>query len=407
MKERKIVIFSSIVPPEPSGSGLRAWRHAKYINEQEELFCLATKTQERLANLNGVNLVRICRAFNMTGRCNVRYGRVGTVLRECLDLLCEPIAWITFFAVNRRRFSLIHVFGVGRDALWCTVIGMLFRKKTVVEYTVVPVDALKKRRGVLPTPGSLVRFVAARIANCLVAISPVIQEHCYRQGVPENRVALIPNGTDTNRFRKVEIDEKDVIRSSLGLNRSDLVFLAVGGFTMRKGIDITLKTFLRIQKVYDNARILFIGSHDHPAHIKNKVEVYEPLLSEGLDSSRISFIGRVSNIERYMHATDFLLVPSRREGFPNVIIEAMACGVCVVARRIRGLTDYIITDGKDGILVESEDPEDYFEAIKTQVTNPGWKNEIGRAAIGTVRRRFREEEIYKEYLTLYHELLID
>jgi glycosyltransferase involved in cell wall biosynthesis len=113
------------------------------------------------------------------------------------------------------------------------------------------------------------------------------------------------------------------------------------------------------------------------------------------------FLGERHDVEFLLRALDCLVFPAEQpETFGKVIIEAMACGIPVIASNI-GATSEIITDGKDGILVQPKDPVELAEALKSVLVNLKTTDQLSRAARETVERRFdmqmNVQKIWKTY----------
>ena len=116
----------------------------------------------------------------------------------------------------------------------------------------------------------------------------------------------------------------------------------------------------------------------------------------------IEFLGAVSHVEvaNLLADTDILLLPSRYEGCPNAVLEAMAEGVVPVATKLRGVTDWIIDDGRTGMLCRYGDPKSFARAIVAMDRDRKGLVTMQTAAIEAVRRRFSAETM----ATAYHEL---
>jgi glycosyltransferase involved in cell wall biosynthesis len=107
-------------------------------------------------------------------------------------------------------------------------------------------------------------------------------------------------------------------------------------------------------------------------------------------------------IER-LRAADVLLHPSVSEGLPTVLVEALACGVPVVATDVGGVTE-LVTDGAEGIVIPPRDPDAIADALATQWHDPGLRARMGAAGRETVRDRFTLERHVREFQALYEEV---
>jgi glycosyltransferase involved in cell wall biosynthesis len=103
---------------------------------------------------------------------------------------------------------------------------------------------------------------------------------------------------------------------------------------------------------------------------------------------RLHFAGVTRDVPAYLRAADIFVLPSRREGLPVALLEAMACGLACVASRLSGATDSIITDGVDGMLVPVGDIDAVADAIGALLDDPAQRMRLGTAARSTVVERY-------------------
>ena len=110
-------------------------------------------------------------------------------------------------------------------------------------------------------------------------------------------------------------------------------------------------------------------------------------------------------IEKYYQASDVFVLPSNREGLPNVLLEAMACGLPVVASNLNGITDWIIKDGKNGFLFEPGDSNQLGEILLKVLDDDQLSQEVGLHARETVIKRFSMDTVANSYFNLYKSLV--
>ncbi len=118
--------------------------------------------------------------------------------------------------------------------------------------------------------------------------------------------------------------------------------------------------------------------------------------------TNVIFAGKQDNVVDYLQAFDLFVLPSVAEGISNTILEAMACGLHVIATRVGGNTE-LIEDKKNGTLVHSNDVEALADRIKWCLTNPKESRRIGEFALERCSRRFSLERMVLEYENLYSE----
>ncbi len=186
---------------------------------------------------------------------------------------------------------------------------------------------------------------ALRRCRSVIAVSHALAGEVERLGVAHERIRVVPNGIDVARFRS---EDRDAARARLGVRVPGKLVVCVSRLSHEKGIDILLDAVAALES--RDVYVVIVG---------DGVE-RERLLAQraalALDA-RVEFAGRRPHEEigTWMSAGDAVVLSSRTEGYPNVIVEALACGRPVVASRVGGVPD-IVTDDALGIMVAPEDP---------------------------------------------------
>jgi len=188
-----------------------------------------------------------------------------------------------------------------------------------------------------------------RHADLVISVSHAIRIKMLGLGVPEGKIRVIANGIDKNLFKPLNQQE---CRKKTGLDINEKIILFVGSLEAVKGIEFLISSFhLLKQKYAKNVKLVIIGKGSLEDEIKKQIEYLEL-------QKNIMMVGEVKhdNIPNWMNASDVFCLPSIREGMPNVILEALACGKTVVATTVGGIPE-IITDPKLGVLVPPESAE--------------------------------------------------
>jgi glycosyltransferase involved in cell wall biosynthesis len=203
-------------------------------------------------------------------------------------------------------------------------------------------------------------------------------------------------GVDVNRFRPNE-SVKLKKRKDLGVEVDACVYLFVGRITRDKGIFDLLAAFQKVLGSVPNVELWVQGPDE-----ENLVSTLK-LSSEHCDSA-IRWFGATSNPEVLMASADILLLPSYREGFGAVVIEAASCRLPSIAYRIDGVTD-AIEDGKTGILVDVGNLESLISAMKTLALDKSLRVFLGNQAMDRACRIFDSDAVTDRWVNFYRQEL--
>ncbi|HCL00652.1 MAG TPA: hypothetical protein DHW42_11185 [Candidatus Marinimicrobia bacterium] len=216
-------------------------------------------------------------------------------------------------------------------------------------------------------------FVLGKIAlwtyrNCtkIVTVSEDLKKRIIRKGINENKIHVIKNGINPI-FR---ILDKETSRKALQLPNTKII-LFIGHLIKTKGIDYLIEALTNFDKNI-NFKLYLIGSGEEKENFIQIIK--EKNLSEVAD-----FVGSVNHSELvyWYNAADVLCLPSLREGIPNVILEALACGTPVVATDISNNSDII--NKSNGILVEPKNSIQLASALKKVLSNTWDRTEISES----------------------------
>jgi glycosyltransferase involved in cell wall biosynthesis len=192
-------------------------------------------------------------------------------------------------------------------------------------------------------------------------------------GAPHRRVVAIPNGVDLTRFRPVTpLDERSKLRYELGIDVDDQVLLFAGNICYRKGVDVLIAAWQQITQKHPKARLLLVGSRLDAANLEispgfrnqDFIDQIDEAIRQSARPERVVFCGNVPDIERYMRAADIFVFPSRMEGMPNVIPEAMASGLATIMTPFDALPREFGRPGQEFMLVDRT-AEDLASAVNT------------------------------------------
>ncbi len=212
-----------------------------------------------------------------------------------------------------------------------------------------------------------------RKAQQVVAVSQALKDKMISLGIDGDKVAVVRNGLDGTRFRKMD---KSECRAKLELEQEPYTFLFIGYLRDIKGVLCMLQAFRAIPVMERmKARLVIIGEGELQDEVALRIK-------------RFGMSGQVrlhppvphSEVPEWMGACDCLLLPSLMEGYPNVLVEALASNRPVIASRVGGIPE-IVVDGHTGKLIPPEDPWRLTDAMM-EMMNGFEFNEAAAAASG-------------------------
>jgi glycosyltransferase involved in cell wall biosynthesis len=199
------------------------------------------------------------------------------------------------------------------------------------------------------------------------------RDELLRFGVaPANRLALQLPGMDVSSFRDLS-DKRGELRRRLQISASSLIVGTIGRLVPIKGLDVFLEAAARVAAV-SAADVRFVIAGDGP--LRQELEAERDRL--GL-AGRCVFLGEISDIRGFYADCDIVVMSSRNEGAPIVLMEAMGAGKPIVATRVGGVPD-MVADGISALLVPADDAEALARALLRVINDCTLREQLARAA---------------------------
>ena len=224
-------------------------------------------------------------------------------------------------------FDLIDAHYFYPDGVAAAILARLLRKPLAItargtDLNLIPRHALPRR---------MIRWAAQR-ADASIGVSQALVDVLRGWNIDPTRLHAMRNGVDLKRFRPLP---REQMRRELGLNGAPLL-LSVGNLLELKGHHLLIDALQALESRYPEARLVIVGQGPERRSLEERAH------ARGV-AQRVSFAGVVPNDElaRWYSAADVLVLASRREGWPNVLLEAMACGTPVVATSVGGVPEII------------------------------------------------------------------
>jgi teichuronic acid biosynthesis glycosyltransferase TuaC len=216
-----------------------------------------------------------------------------------------------------------------------------------------------------------------------VGVSQSICARLAETGKCRRKPLCVYMGRDSSDFSPAE--DKSLVLAQLGWPTDGVVAIYVGGLVETKGINELAATCEPLLKKYKDFRLVCVG--DGPC-----LGVLRALQDRIGRSDAVILPGRIAprHVPWFLQASDFLVLPSYSEGMPQAVLEAMSCGLPVVATRVGGVPEAVI-DGQTGLLVAPKDPGALAVAIERMITDRDFRSSAGQAGLARAREVFDSE----------------
>jgi glycosyltransferase involved in cell wall biosynthesis len=232
-----------------------------------------------------------------------------------------------------------------------------------------------------------------RLAHHIVAVAGACRDFLIEhEGVPPEKITLVPNAIDLRRFSPGTVT-RSASRAALGLTGEGPVVAGVGRLNPQKNFSLFLEIAALLAPEFPEVRFLLAGEGPEESMLRAKVREL------GL-GDRVVFAGYVADTRRVYVAADVLLMPSRFEGLPMTLLEAMAMGLPVVASRLDGIAE-VVEDGKEGFLVDAGDGAGFADRVARVLGSEEVASSLAAAARAKIEAGFSVERMTSAVEEIY------
>jgi glycosyltransferase involved in cell wall biosynthesis len=252
------------------------------------------------------------------------------------------------------------------------------------------------------------RFLDRFLANkrdMNLAVSEAVRQDVLRTlQLPEEKVRVLHNGVDLEEFRPVEPTQRIQLREELGLPRNATVVMMAARFVTQKNHAWVVANIQPVMDEHPDLVVAFAGTGPEEARVRHQA-------AASRHAKRFVFLGQRTDIANVLAAADISILPSSREGFSNAILESLACGLPVIASRVGGNAEVLVS-GENGFLLDMHDAEpaplpdrdQFLAALRLLAGDAEKRTQMGQAALATARR-FSLDTMVEATSRLYLELL--
>ena len=378
----RVLMYTTYFEPEYSGAALQALTLAKVLRQRGHQVEFVTNRWPGLSDEAVVDGFAVHR---------LQPGRMHKHREFRLWFNLARYVWR-----RRRDFDLLHSHGAYFTNAFIGPLARMLGLKSLIKASLADDDLRGLSRTLV---GQLHRFMLSRIDAC-VGISRDLVDEFAGGGVCPKNIHHLPNGVDTDRFSPIDATQVAPLRAAMGLPVDQPIALYVGVLDERKNIRWLAEQWVAHDAFGTGALLLAVGprSRDDPQG------ALQARLAELARShpQRFALHAFHADVIPYYHCADLLVLPSFKEGLPNVVLEAMACGLPSVAARASGSRE-LIKEAETGFTYTPDGTTELAAAVRRCLSpdSAGLGDEARRMAL----ERYSISTVADGYEALYARLL--
>ncbi len=232
------------------------------------------------------------------------------------------------------------------------------------------------------------------VIQILVASSAQTRNNAIESGIRSERIKIIYNAIQPLDISDID---RDFIRSQIGLKKNDLFFLAVGRLVHEKGHEFFINAMPAVTRADSRIVAGICGAGMLRDRLKSQIEDLRL-------QDRVKLLGQWEALPEILAAADIFVLPSRWEGLPLALLEAMSAGLPVVATRVEGVEE-VVQPGIQGLLVPPQSADALAQAILQLANSPADRQRMGAAARQRVLESYTIDRMCEQYLKVFEEIL--
>ena len=381
----RVCAFSHYFPPHFSGAGLYAITLAKEFAKRGVQFIFVTVDNSGLPRKDeyeGFEVHRVADGQKKYGEFTL-WWNLGNALYALRD-----------------RFDIIHAFGSTYRNSAVGPIGRFLGKKSLTTVSMANNDLHPIAMG---TRAGRLQRQFLRCVDRYVSLSHQITDEIRNLPLDFNKATEIPQGVDTCRFYPADANERAELRKGLDLPEGPLA-IYVGVLDSRKNVKWLVETWIKNREAMSEWKLLLVGPTSRATRDADLRDRLQSLARDHGAYDRILLRDFSPHVEDYYRAADLFVLPSQNEGMPNVVLEAMSCGLPCVVTRISG-TPELIDHEVSGMLFTVNDEKSFVQALTPLVGSPESRKKMGNLASAWIRKGLSSEKLAERYLELYQSML--
>ncbi len=373
---KKILFYTD--SPQIGGAELQIYLLAKFLNKEKFRVTLACSNFKQLDNWSkkfeseGIEIIRL----NVKGKHDIKHlSELKKIIKEKeIDLLHVHV-WnpascrYAFLAATKTKTPIITT---EHDPFKLSTIKNLFKKYTLNKISkIITISENNKK----------------------------LLEELYPKH--KNKIVMIHNGIDTTWWKSQLIrftakDRKKIKEEVFFAKENTLIITSIAELHERKGQKYLIEAIPNLIEEYSNIKIVFIGEGKERKNL-------EKLVKKLKIEKHVTFTGRQKDIPQLLKASDIFVLPSKREAFGLVNLEAMLIPLAIIASNVGGIPE-IVKNGETGILVQPKNSDALSKAIKKLIASPELRKKMANAGHKRILENFDAKIMAQNYEKVYQEI---
>lgn len=323
---------------------------------------------------------------------------IAVPMRREISIAADCRSLVTLYKLFRReRPHIVH-----SNTPKASLLSMVAAWAARVPHRIYLVTGLR-----FETTHGILRFILKTMERitCLCATKVIpegdgVKDTLRRENITRKPLQKIHhgniNGIDLEHYARTP----EVVQRATEIRdgSEDFTFIFIGRMVRDKGINELVAAFDRLNREIPATKLLLVGKFE---------DELDPVLPETKqmieNNPKIEFAGYQNDVRPFLVASDVAVLPSYREGFPNVVIQAGAMGLAQIVTDINGCNE-VVVDGRNGLIVPKQNEEALYEAMRRLATDRELTAQMAASAREMVATRFRQEEVWEALLRMYKNL---
>ena len=323
---------------------------------------------------------------------------IGVPMRREINLAADCRSLVQLYKIFRcERPYIVHA-----NTPKASLLSMVAAWAARVPHRIYTVTGLRfeTTRGVLRFTLKMMERITCLCATKVIpegdgVKATLLREHITRKPMEKIHNGNI-NGIDLEHYDRTE--QVTARAAEIRNGSEEFTFIFIGRMVRDKGINELVAAFARLNRDIPATKLLLVGKFE---------DELDPILPETKrmieNNPNIEFVGYQNDVRPYLAAANVAVLPSYREGFPNVVMQAGAMGLAQIVTDINGCNEIII-DGRNGVIIPKQNEQALYDAMRKLATDKDLTSKMADSARELIASRYRQQEVWEATLKMYRNL---